>query len=476
MKTSRQVVQWVMLAGLLLACGGVARAQATVQNPATSLAAGEALTLEQAVRMALEKNPALKAQAEESNVARAQTAQARAAWFPWVNFSQSFLRGNDPVYVFGTRLRQRQFTAANFALPGLNAPAPLNNSLTRVDGQMMLFDALRTHYRVAGARRMETAADFSTEQARQDLILRVVRAYYGVIVARENFSAAREALRTAEANEQRVTDLEKAGLVVASDKLSAQVFVAQMKEREIRAANQVALARMALGHELGLGPSAMKEPQDALTEPGGSEATGTATMDEWEKVALAERPALRAAELQQQATASGTKVAKAEFAPKVGVFANFERDAESLGGGPSGTNWTAGARVEVNVFAGGADRARLDEARARERQAANQVEYFRSGVRLEVRQAFLEVSAAEQRAAAARDAVEQAKESLRIIQNRYEAGLATMTDLLRAQTAQLEARTGYFAALHDWQVARAQLERAAGRLRADSQLVRGGVR
>jgi outer membrane protein TolC len=182
-------------------------------------------------------------------------------------------------------------------------------------------------------------------------------------------------------------------------------------------------------------------------------ATITA-MEEWEKIALAERPALRAAEMQQQAASSGTKVAKAEFAPKIGVFANFERDAETPGGGASGTNWTAGARIEVNLFAGGADRARLDEARARERQAANQLEYFRSGVRLEVRQAFLEVSAAEQRTAAARDAVEQARESLRIIQNRYEAGLATMTDLLRAQTAQLEARmTGRWRG-HSWNAPR----------------------
>jgi outer membrane protein TolC len=389
-----------------------------------------------------------------------------------VDLSQGFLRGNDPVYVFGTLLRQRQFTAANFGLPGLNAPTPLNNSVTRVDGQMMLFDFMRTRNRVAGARRMETAADFSTEQARQDLILRVVRAYYGVIVARENVAAAREALRTAESNEQRVINMEQAGLVVASDKLSAQVFRAQMKEREIRAENQLELARMSLGHELGLGPVAVKEPQDALVEPAAGALT---TMAEWERTALAERPALRAAEMQQQAAASGSKVARAEFAPKIGVFADFERDAETPGGGSSGTNWTAGARIEVNLFAGGADRARLDEARARERQAANQVEYFRSGVRLEVRQAFLEVSAAEQRAAAARDSVEQAKESLRIIQNRYEAGLATMTDLLRAQSAQLDARTGYLSALHDWQVARAQLERAVGKLTAESLLIRKGV-
>ncbi len=437
------------------------------------LVAQEPLSLEQAVKIALERNPLLRAAVGEADAARARVDQARSAYLPRVDFSQGFTRGNNPVYVFGTLLTQRQFAAANFALPGLNAPGPLNNFQTRFDSQWMLYDFGRTRQRVRGVRQLSTAQDFNTEQERQDLILRVVRAYYGVIVARENLSAAREALRTAESNEQRVADLEKAGLVVTSDKLSAQVFVSQMKEREIRAANQLAVAHMALGHELGLGPVALKEPQDTLQAPA---VPGITAMEEWEKIALAERPALRAAEMQQQVAASGTKVAKAEFAPKLGAFADFERDAESLAGGASGTNWTAGARLEVNLFAGGADRARLDEARARERQAASQVEYFRSGVRLEVRQAFLEVSAAEQRATAARDAVEQAKESSRIIQNRYEAGLATMTDSLRAQTAQLEARTAYLSALHDWQVAQAQLERAAGKLTADSPLVRGGVR
>ena len=73
----------------------------------------------------------------------------------------------------------------------------------------------------------------------------------------------------------------------------------------------------------------------------------------------------------------------------------------------------------------------------------------------------------------ARDAADQAKESLRIVQNRYEAGLTTVTELLRAQTAQLDATTGYLAALQDWQVARAQLERAAGVLTPESALITG---
>jgi TolC family type I secretion outer membrane protein len=447
----------ILLSVVLLLGPPVARAQ-------------EPITLEQAVGTALAKNPALKAAQEETEAARAQTNQARAALYPRVDFSQGFTRGNNPVYVFGTLLMQRQFTAANFALSTLNTPTPLDNFQTRLEGQMLLFDWGRTRQRIGGAKRMETAAEFEAEQARQDLILRVVRAYYGVVVARENLAAAREAYRTAEANEARVRSLAAAGLVVSSDLLSAQVFRAQMKDREIRADNQLQLARMMLSNEMGLGPEPTAEPVDRLEEAG-AEARA---IDEWERIALAERPALRAAVLRHQAAEKNRSLARAEFGPRVGLFANFERDAETLGGS-SGTNWTAGARLEINLFEGGADRYRLAEANARERQASNQVDWFRSGVRLEVRQAYLEMQAAKQRVEAARGSAEQAGESLRILQNRYDAGLATMTDLLRGQTAALEARTGYLAALYDWHVALAQLERTAGKLTEDSKLIRRTV-
>jgi outer membrane protein TolC len=422
----------------------------------------EALTLEGAVQIALERNPRLRAAGDEGDAARARADQARSAYLPRVDFSQGFTRGNNPVYVFGTLLTQRQFTAANFALPGLNAPAPLDNFQTRLDGEWTLYDFGRTRNRVSGARRLSSAQDFRTEQERQDLILRVVRAYQGVLVARENLAAARKAVESAEANETRVRALEQAGLVVRSDLLSAQVHTVAMREREIRAANHLELARMTLGHEIGLGPDALREPAGALQEP---RAPGL-SIEDYEKLALAGRPALRAAELEQQAAKSNAAAVRSEFAPRIRMYASFERDAETLGGS-SGTNWIAGTRLDVNLIAGGADQARLAEARAQQRAAENQLEWFRSGVRLEVRQAFLETRAAQQRVEVMRNTSAQAEESLRILQNRYEAGLANITDLLRAQAAALDARTAYLAALHDGQMARAQLERAAGRLTPD---------
>jgi outer membrane protein len=429
------------------------------------------LTLEQAVAMALQQNPAFRESTDEADAARARLKQVQAAWFPRIDFHQDFTRGNNPVYVFGTKLTQRQFTAADFALNSLNTPTPLDNFQTRFDGQWRLFDSGQTLFRQRSARRLVTAADFQTEQARQDLILDVVRGYYAVLVLQENLKAADAAVKTAEANAQRIETMHTAGLIVDSDLLSVKVFFAQMKDRQIRANNDLELGAMQLARNMGLPGEARSDIAGKLGQP---EST-TKTIQEWVQTALEQRPALRAAELQGDAMDQERKAAKAEFGPKIGLFGATERDAMTMAG-PSGTNWTAGARLDFNIFAGGAQKARVAEATANANKAKHDVEWFRSGVQIEVRKAYLDTNAAAQRATTARDTADQAKESLRIIQNRYEAGLTTVTELLRAQTSQLDATTGYLAAVQDWQVARAQLERAAGVLTPGSTLITGADR
>jgi outer membrane protein len=454
------VLQKILLALLLPALPFVPRSYSQEARQ------GRVVTLAEAVHMALQQNPEFRTNQDDSDAARARLKQVQAAWFPRFDFHQDFTRGNNPVYVFGTKLTQRQFSATDFALNKLNTPTPFDNFQTRLDGQWLLFDSRQTQFRQKAAKKLVTAADFQTEQARQDLILEVVRTYYGVLVLQESAKAAEEALKTAEVSAKRMETMHIAGLIVDSDLLSAKVFVAQMKDRQIRAQNDLALAQMQLARLMGAAVDAPASPQGTLSEPG----VPSGNVQEWMQTALAQRPALRAAELQENAMNDESKAAKSEFGPKIGLFGSTERDAMALGG-PSGTSWTAGARLDVNIFAGGAQKARLAEAAANASKAKHNVEWFRSGIQMEVRKAYLDAESAAQRAAAARDAADQAKEGLRIIQNRYETGLTTVTELLRSETAQLDARTGYLAALQDWQVARAQLERAAGVLTPESKLI-----
>jgi outer membrane protein TolC len=94
-----------------------------------------------------------------------------------------------------------------------------------------------------------------------------------------------------------------------------------------------------------------------------------------------------------------------------------------------------------------------------------------AAVKLQVREAFQNLTTAQQRVEVSRQAQSEAEESLRIIQNRYEAGLATITDVLRVEAARTSAQKNYLNALFDYRISYAALELATGELAPDSPAV-----
>src|SRR5262249_218478 len=159
-------------------------------------------------------------------------------------------------------------------------------------GRWRLFDSGETWLHQRGAKRLVTAADFQIEQARQDLILEIVKTYYGVLVMKENEKAAEEAVKTAEASEHRMETIHKRGLWVDSDAVSGRVFLPQRGDRHIRAQNDLALTEMQLAREMGTEVETPAEPAGVLAEP----SALTKTIQEWIQTASQERPALRAAQ------------------------------------------------------------------------------------------------------------------------------------------------------------------------------------
>jgi outer membrane protein TolC len=154
------------------------------------------------------------------------------------------------------------------------------------------------------------------------------------------------------------------------------------------------------------------------------------------------------------------------------VRAAFEADRQRFID-RGGANWLAAVSLEWNLFNGLGDRARVAAATQGLRRAEAEQERAGSGIRLEVRRAYADLRAAGQRIEVAKASVAEAEESLRITQNRYQAGLANVTDLLRNETAVLESRTRYLAAVHDQRMAAVVMELAAGRLTEGSEVLRG---
>jgi outer membrane protein len=121
----------LLISVLVLSIPGLLCAQQT-QQPSP-------ITLQQAVNIALEKNPERKAALADTRAASADVREARSFLLPHVTFSEVATQGNDPVYVFGSKLRQQRFTTADFALNVLNTPTPFGNFATRFGGTWNLF-------------------------------------------------------------------------------------------------------------------------------------------------------------------------------------------------------------------------------------------------------------------------------------------------------------------------------------------------
>src|ERR1035437_2044234 len=117
--------------------------------------------------------------------AKAAATMARTQLLPRLNFTEDISRGDDPVYAFGTRLRQRQFTQADFALNALNRPQPIGNFSTRFSGSWTAFDSFKTQREIHSADLVRASASSSAKAADQQIVLHVVAAYQSVLRSEE---------------------------------------------------------------------------------------------------------------------------------------------------------------------------------------------------------------------------------------------------------------------------------------------------
>ncbi len=435
---------------------------------ATPLAAqtGTPLTLPEAVSMALEKNPLHKAAIADTRISAAAMREARSPLMPKIMFTESAVRGNDPVFVFGTKLRQQSFTASDFALNKLNTPTPIGNFSSRFSGQWSLFDGLQSWFGVARAKYMQHAVEQQLDRTDQELVYQAVQAYFGVLLAQKQEQVAEDALKTAQAIEASSRARVESGMVVDSDLLSAQVVTSKRKQELIQTQDVLALARTQLALALGTPTDTAYDPEESLEE----RQFPAATAAELESTALEKRPDLKRVESERGAQAKTVSMAKGALAPRLNVFGSWETDSPSPGWN-GGNNWIAGAELQFDLFDGGSKRAHIAREKAVQERAAAMRDAYRDKIRLEVRKAYYEYDAARQQVVVARDAVAQADESLRINRNRYEGGLSTVSDLLQVEEAAHRAKADYWQAVYRVQTSHAGVELATGTLSPGSPVV-----
>ena len=424
------------------------------------------LSLREAVQLALRENKAITAASEGVRAADTRIGQAHSGYLPKLNYTESFTRSDNPVFVFSSLLTQHQFGESNFALGPLNRPNALDNFQSLLTLDQTLYDGGLARQAVRAADLSRQVSGEDARRVRMETIAAAARAYYDVALAGESLKTAEQAVRSAEADLHQAESVRAAGMSTDVDVLSIRVHLAAVNEQRIQRAADLDVARAALNDALGMPlDSAHRVVSDMRPAklPEGELAV-------LEKDAARDRPEARQTRLAINLAQTQSDTAHAALLPEVGFHTAFEADRQQFVT-RGGANWMVGLSLKWNLFNGSADKGRIEEMEHARLRAEANAERTNSAVRLQVRQAYAGLRAAEQRIEVAQAAVAEAQESLRITQNRYQAGISNVTDLLRNETAVLESSTRYVAAVHDQRVAALMVEFAAGRLTPDSEVL-----
>jgi outer membrane protein len=415
----------------------------------TAEAQGEAplLTLKQSIEMALQRNLDIRVAREEIEAALERQNEARTGFLPTLRGKYTSRRLSEvPYAVFDGR-------KIDFA----------DQDQYRFTGtiEQPLFTGFATISNYHLARLGLDVAKIQLVRARLDLILDVKEAYFGILSAEKIHEVSEQSVHQLQAQLDVAENFYRVGMSPRVEVLEAKVRLAEARQKLIRAANDMRLAkarfntilRRPLDQEVAVADILSEQPYEKPYES-------------CLEVSLQKRPELMEAEKNVARAEKEIDLVKSAYYPRVTISGNYYRagDDPAVNGSDfeDRENWDVMAEATMTFFEWGKTRYAANEKRTRLRQARETLEQIKDAVRLEVMTTYLNLQAAERNIWVAKKSVESATENFRISKERYQEQVATATEVLDAQTRLTQAKTNYTNSLVEFNVAVARLIRAMG--------------
>ncbi len=444
------------------------------------------LDLEEVVRLALDGSRDLRAARLGLVEAEERVSEAWGTIYPNVDLSLNYTRNLRPAVNF---IPARFFDQAAGEDDLIAVQFGADNSWnSMVSAEQIIFDS-RAFIGVGAADRFRNLQQEMVRGSRQDVVTRVRKAYYDLLLAQEEARLTENSVRRVEASLAETRSLYEAGLAPEYDVLRLEVELANLRPGLRTAINARARARRELALELDLDPATAEalEVEGALAEieledraansPAnrqivaftGVEVTAAAEVEEEALIetALQQRTDLLQAELDESLRQTELRLEQVEYLPRLTAFGDYTVSSQQNGppeffGAPRAYSTRAGVQLTVPVFTGLQRDARVDQKRAVHRQARTQREVARDRAVVEVRNLLDAAREALLRAEAQQLAVELAQRGYEIARAQYREGLGSQLELTDAEVALRESEFNYAQAVYDFLVARADLDRATG--------------
>ncbi len=423
-----------------------------------SLSAKTLLTLTDAIKTAITHNPVLKASVFREKVAESGLGAAKSGFMPKLNFKETFNRTTVPMWTFGTLLNQGRITRDDFNPSILNDPDAINNFNSSLSVSMPVYAGGRIYNSFKQAEINKSIAGAAYKKTRQTIIAQTALAYTHLLLAKKNLEVILHSLESARASLNMVKSRYTSGFSVKSDLLRAKVRIADLTQQRLSAISRIEIGRGYLNTAMGI---PLETPVNAVPYFENSWKVKENQGDLMVK-AVEKRPELQILKLQKDMAEKGIKIAESGHLPSINLFGTYENNSEHLNKGNN--DYSIGAVMQLNLFSGLNISHKINSAKL-SLQRVNELEKnMELVVKNQIREAFLNLRASQQRIYVAESALNQSLENLRIVKNRYKNGLLTIVTLLDAELADQRARANHFKAVYDYESARIRLALASGNI------------
>ncbi len=360
------------------------------------------VSLQEAIELGIKNSKQLKNSQAKIEEATAAVREAVERKLPDAKVSASYLRLNSA----NVDLKTQNNNGGGGTAPNISQAVYgiLNASLP-------IYAGGRIRYGIEASKYLAEATKLDAENDKEEVIQNIVEAYVNLYKSKQTINLIKENLNQAQHRVDDLTNLEKNGLLARNDLLKAELQQSNVELALLDAENNWQLANVSMDLLLGLPEKTELIPDSTLID----QTFTLKTLDEYVQTAYTNRKDLASLDLRKKATETGAKAIKGDYYPSLaGVSYNL------------GSLWKTKAKVQ--------------QAEARTKQLEISESLLNDNIRLEVSKAYLNWTSNQKKIEVYAKAVEQANENYRITKNKYDNSLATTTELIDADVAQLQSR------------------------------------
>lgn len=388
---------------------------------------GRKISLEEAIDLSLKNSKPLRAAHARIDQAAANTTVSKQNQLPDFKISGSYLRLTQP----NIDLQYKSNSGGSAAAPiTVNQAAYGSANLS-----LPVFSGFKIQYGIRSSEFLEKATVLDADQDKEAVIMNTIDAFSNLYKARANLRVIQENLAQSRSRDTDFANLEKNGLLARNDKLKALLQTANIELTMADVENNLKLAMVNMNIMLGLPEETIITPDStSLVEPGDIKS-----VQEYEQLALQNRKDMQAIGYRKKASEVGIQTAKADYFPSLALTGGYIvadipgfitiTNAVTFG---VGLSYNVSSLWKTNAHVTGA-KAKLAEVQANEEELYDQV-------RNQVNQAYEDLLTAKKKIQVSQVAIDQGIENYKIVKNKYDNSLLTVTDLLDANALMLQSQ------------------------------------